>query len=348
MNDGPAAQPVRIPARVRAWGWFMDRFGSMHIATMSPTDIEHNQTMRSIPAPVRRMLFGGRDARVDARDLAIPTADGPLGVRVYTPRSAGAVSGAGAGAGAGAAAGSGLPIAVYFHGGGWTLFGALDVCDWLPSRVAAELGAVVVAVDYRLAPKHPYPAAVDDCLAAVRWASEHAGELGASPSRLAVFGDSAGGNLSAVVALLARDAGGPAIRAQGLIYPVTDTMLDDASMRENARKPVLHRADMDAFFRYYLGASREHGADDDPSVAPIHAASLSGLPAALVQVSAHDVLRDQALAYAARLSAEGTPVEVKTYAEAPHGWVTYPGIMRVSRRASADLVDFLRRALAAD
>ncbi|KQP57607.1 hypothetical protein ASF51_07335 [Agreia sp. Leaf283] len=316
----------------------MDRFRSMHIATMSPTDIEHNQTMRSIPAPVRRMLFGARDARVDARDLAIPTAGGPLGVRVYTPHRADSRP----------AAGAALPIAVYFHGGGWTLFGALDVCDWLPSRVAAELGAVVMAVDYRLAPKHPYPAAVDDCLAAVRWASEHAEELGASPSRLAVFGDSAGGNLSAVIALLARDAGGPAIRAQGLIYPVTDTTLDDASMRENARKPVLHRADMDAFFRYYLGGSREHGADDDPSVAPIRAASLSGLPAALVQVSAHDVLRDQALAYAARLSAEGTPVEVKTYAEAPHGWVTYPGIMRVSRRASADLVDFLRRALAAD
>ncbi|MDN4641587.1 alpha/beta hydrolase [Agreia sp. PsM10] len=308
----------------------------MHIATMSPTDIEHNQSMRTIPAPVRRMLFGARDARVDARDLTIPTADGPLGVRVYTPHLAHSRP----------AAGAALPIAVYFHGGGWTLFGGLDVCDWLPSRVAAELGAVVVAVDYRLAPQHPYPAAVDDCLAAVRWASEHAEELGASSSRLAVFGDSAGGNLSAVIALLARDAGGPAIRAQGLIYPVTDTTLDDASMRENARKPVLHRADMDAFFRYYLGASREHGADDNPSVAPVHAASLAGLPAALVQVSAHDVLRDQALVYAARLSAEGTPVEVKTYAEAPHGWVTYPGIMRVSRRASAELVDFLRRELA--
>ncbi|WP_052521316.1 alpha/beta hydrolase [Agreia bicolorata] len=338
MTNDPAARPVTIPARVRAWGWFMDRFRSMHIATMSPTDIEHNQTMRGIPAPVRRMLFGARDTRVDVRDLTIPTADGPLGVRIYTPRSSHA----------GEAVDADLPIAVYFHGGGWTLFGGLDVCDWLPSRVAAELGAVVVAVDYRLAPQHPYPAAVDDCLAAVSWASSHAEELGASASRLAVFGDSAGGNLSAVVALLARDAGGPAIRAQGLIYPVTDTTLDDESMRENARKPVLHRADMDAFFRYYLGASREHGADDDPSVAPIHAASLAGLPPAFVQVSAHDVLRDQALDYAARLSAEGTPVEVKTYAEAPHGWVTYPGIMRVSARASADLVDFLRRELAAN
>jgi acetyl esterase len=332
VTDDPAVRTVTIPARVRAWGWFMDRFRSMHIATMSPSDIEHNQSMRSIPVPVRRMLFGARDTRVDARDLAVPTADGPLGVRVYTPRRPDAADG--------------LPIAVYFHGGGWTLFGGLDVCDWLPSRVAAELGAVVVAVDYRLAPQHPYPAAVDDCLATVRWASQHAEEFGASPSRLAVFGDSAGGNLSAVVALLARDAGGPAIRAQGLIYPVTDTTLDDASMHENARKPVLHRADMDAFFRYYLGASREHGSDDDPSVAPIHAASLSGLPPALVQVSAHDVLRDQALSYAARLDAEGKPVEVKAYDEAPHGWVSYPGIMRVSHRASADLVDFLRRELA--
>lgn len=306
----------------------------MHIATMSTTDIEHNQSMRSIPTPVRRALFGARDTRVTVRDVSIPLPAGALGLRVYTPRSANP-------------GGSELPIAVYFHGGGWTLFGGLDVCDWLPSRVAAELGAVVVAVDYRLAPQHPYPAAVDDCLAAVRWASEHAGELGASRSRLAVFGDSAGGNLSAVVALLARDAGGPAIRAQGLIYPVTDTALDDASMRENARKPVLHRADMDAFFRYYLGASREHGGDDDPSVSPIRASSLAGLPPAFVQVSAHDVLRDQALEYAERLDAEGTRVEVQTYAEAPHGWVTYPGIMRVSARASADLVAFLRRELAA-
>jgi acetyl esterase len=326
--------PAQIPARVRAWGWFMDRFRSMHIATMSRTDIEHNQSMRGIPAPVRRMLFGARDKRVTVRDLSIATAGGPLGLRVYTPRGAGSPDG-------------GLPIGVYFHGGGWTLFGGLDVCDWLPSRVAAELRAVVVAVDYRLAPQHPYPAAVEDCLAAVRWASEHADELGASPDRLAVFGDSAGGNLSAVVALVARDSGGPAIRAQGLIYPVTDTTLDDGSMRENARKPVLHRADMDAFFRHYLGASREHGADDDPYVSPLRAESLADLPPALVQVSAHDVLRDQALAYAARLAASGTSVDVETYAEAPHGWVTYPGIMRVSRRASADLVAFLRRELAA-
>lgn len=304
----------------------------MHIATMSPTDIEHNQSMRTIPAPVRRVIFGERDSRVEVRDLSIATSHGQLGLRVYRPRD----SRAGA---------HGLPIAVYFHGGGWTLFGALDVCDWLPSRVAAELGAVVVAVDYRLAPQHPYPAAVDDCLAAVAWAAEHAEKLGASPSRLAVFGDSAGGNLSAVAALRARDAGGPAIRAQGLIYPVTDTTLDDDSMRFNAQKPVLHRADMDAFFRYYLGASREYGADDDPSVSPLRASSLAGLPPAFVQVSAHDVLRDQALAFAARLKAEGTPVDVETYAEAPHGWVTYPKIMRVSLRASADLVDFLRREL---
>lgn len=306
----------------------------MHIATMSPTDIEHNQSMRTIPAPVRRVIFGARDSRVEVRDLSIATSHGQLGLRVYRPRDSSPDA-------------HGLPIAVYFHGGGWTLFGALDVCDWLPSRVAAEVGAVVVAVDYRLAPQHPYPAAVDDCLAAVAWASEHAEELGASPSRLAVFGDSAGGNLSAVMALRARDSGGPAIRAQGLIYPVTDTTLDDDSMRSNARKPVLHRADMDAFFRYYLGASRQHGADDDPSVSPLRALSLSGLPPALVQVSAHDVLRDQALAYAARLRAEGTSVDVQTYAEAPHGWVTYPKIMRVSRRASADLVDFLRRELSA-
>ncbi|UFS59099.1 alpha/beta hydrolase [Subtercola endophyticus] len=384
-----------IPLRVRAWGWFMDRFDSMHIATMSPTDIAHNQTMQHVPAPLRRLLFGARDRRVAVDDRTLPPAPGSttgIPIRIYRPRLAPSprTSRAGAttpnpGIGAGTGTGTGtdtatsttpsgsLPIALYLHGGGWTLFGALDMCDWLPSRVAAELGAIVVAVDYRLAPQHPFPAAVDDCQAALDWVSANATALGADPARLAVFGDSAGGNLAAVLSLLARDdadsaaaatatststppppeatrglspgAAAPRIAAQALIYPVTDTVLDDASMRANAHSPVLHQADMAAFFDYYLGPDATSAARVDARAAPARASTFANLPPALVQLGAHDVLHDQGLSYARQLGADGTEVTVITYPEAPHGWVTYPGILRVATRAADDLVEFLRRHL---
>ena len=134
-----------IPRRVRAWGWVMDRFPSMHIATMTPADIAHNQTMQHVPAPLRRLLFGARHRGVTVDDRSLPTPAGPLPVRIYRPKPART--------GTASAEAGGLPVALYFHGGGWTLFGALDMCDWLPSRVAAELGAIVIAVDYRLAPE---------------------------------------------------------------------------------------------------------------------------------------------------------------------------------------------------
>ncbi|MCU1476085.1 MAG: alpha/beta hydrolase [Subtercola sp.] len=222
------------------------------------------------------------------------------------------------------------------------------MCDWLPSRVAAELGAIVVAVDYRLAPQHPFPAAIDDSSAALRWVYANAAELGGDPARLAVFGDSAGGNISAVLSQLARDESAaaatpaPRIAAQALIYPVTDTVLDDPSMIANAHSPVLHRADMAAFFDYYLGPDLSSPARMDARAAPLRAGSLANLPPALVQLGAHDVLHDQGLAYANRLAADGTEMLLITYPEAPHGWVTYPTIMRVATRAADDLVTFLR------
>ncbi|PPF80640.1 hypothetical protein C5B96_10805 [Subtercola sp. Z020] len=323
-----------IPRRVRAWGRIMDRFASMHVATMSPADIAHNQTMQHVPAPVRRLVFGGRHRGVVVDDRAIPTLAGDLPVRIYRPRAE-----------PGASPTRALPIVLYFHGGGWTLFGALDMCDWLPSRVAAELGAVVIAVDYRLAPEHPFPAAVDDAFAALEWAAAEAGALGGDPARLAVIGDSAGGNLSAVVAQLARDRGGPAVAAQALIYPVTDTVLDDRSMRLNATNPVLHQADMRRFLDLYLGPDAASPVRVDARAAPLRAENLGGLPPALVQVAAHDVLRDQGIRYAERLRDAGNRVDVQIYGDAAHGWVTYPHIMPTAKRAAADLVAFLRAAL---
>ncbi|RFA10406.1 hypothetical protein B7R54_15235 [Subtercola boreus] len=352
-----------IPRRVLAWGRVMDRFPSMHVATMTPKDIAHNQTMQHVPAFARRLLFGARHRGVLVDDRTIPTPAGDLPVRIYRPKPGTAPARTApartararpaptrptrsapptAAAAPATRDTSTLPVALYFHGGGWTLFGALDMCDWLPSQVAAELGAIVIAVDYRLAPEHPFPAAVDDAYSALEWAAENARSLGGDPGRLAVFGDSAGGNLAAVLTLLTCDRGGPVIGAQGLIYPVTDTDLDDRSMRQNAEKPVLHQTDMRRFFDLYLGDDPADPVRTDARAAPLRAEDLSGLPPALVQLAAHDVLRDQGIRYAERLVEARVLTEVHVYPEATHGWVTYPRIMAVSRRATDDLVRFLR------
>jgi len=191
---------------------------------------------------------------------------------------------------------------------------------------------------------------VEDALAAVRWVAAHPGDLG-TDARLAVFGDSAGGNLSAVVALALRDAARtepstPRLLAQGLVYPVTSTTLDDAAMIENAHKPVLFRADMVAFLRYYLGGDAGIAErSTDPLAAPLAATTLVGLPPALVQIADHDVLRDQGIAYAERLRDDRVPTSVERFPSAPHGWVTYPRLSRASGPASESLALFLRLQL---
>ncbi|NQX26018.1 alpha/beta hydrolase [Microbacteriaceae bacterium VKM Ac-2854] len=325
-RESIAARTTRIALRTRMLGWVMAHSRSMHISTMSAKDIAHNQTMTYLPRFVKRWVFGARHPSVTVRDATI---DGGPRLRVYTPQGTRI-----------------RPAAVYFHGGGWTLFGGLDACDWLPSRVAALAGIVVVAVDYRLAPAHPYPAAVEDALAAVRWVAAHGAELG-TDDRLAVFGDSAGGNLSAVVALALREeADAPRLLAQALIYPVTSTTLDDASMRENADNPVLYRADMAAFLAHYLGGETGVAARAaDPLVAPLAAPTLAGLPPALVQIADHDVLRDQGLAYAERLRDDRVPTSVQRFPAAAHGWVTYPRLARDSGPAAEAVARFLRGRL---
>ncbi|NQX12630.1 alpha/beta hydrolase [Microbacteriaceae bacterium VKM Ac-2855] len=333
-RESIAARTTRIAFRTRVLGWVMRHSRSMHISTMTAKDIAHNQTMSYLPRFVLRWVFGARHPETQARDLRIDGPGGPLRLRLYRPRRSAAT----------------LPVAVYFHGGGWTLFGGLDACDWLPSRVAALAGIAVVAVDYRLAPEHPYPAAVEDALAAVHWVDAHHDELG-TDARLAVFGDSAGGNLSAVVALALRDAartepGMPRLAAQGLIYPVTSTTLDDAAMIENAQNPVLFRADMAEFLRHYLGGDAGIAArSSDPLAAPLAAATLAGLPPALVQIADHDVLRDQGIAYAERLRDDHVPTSVERYPSAAHGWVTYPRLARASRPAAESMARFLRQRL---
>ena len=191
----------------------------------------------------------------------------------------------------------------------------------------------MVSVDYRLAPAHRWPAAAEDCYAALCDVVTRASEFGADPDRVAVMGDSAGGNLSAVVALMARDRNGPRIAFQGLVYPATDLTLSSPSIDENADAPVLTRADVEAFRDLYLGGQDPR----EPYVSPLLAADHSGLPPALVQVAELDPIRDDGLRYAAALRAAGVPVRTTTYVGMPHGYLSFPGFCRSAPQAMAEL-----------
>jgi acetyl esterase len=257
-------------------------------------------------------------------DRTVPGPAGDLPVRVYTPEGE-----------------PPFPVVVWFHGGGWVV-GTLDTYDPLCRALAAATPAVVVSVDYRLAPEHRWPAAVEDAYAATLWASRHAAELGGAQHRLAVAGDSAGGNLAAVVALGARDRGGPAIGFQLLVYPVLDAAGDTASWAEYADGFYLTAAGMRWYWDHYLG-----GADGRaPDASPLRAAFFGGLPPALVLVSDHDILRDEGEAYAARLREAGVAATARRVPGVVHGFLRWGAVTPAVDEAIQDAAAALREALA--
>ena len=261
------------------------------------------------------------------RDL---TADGPLGpipLRVYRP--------------AGVPASTPLAVLVFFHGGGWVI-GDLETHDVLCRQLTAGSGVSVVSVDYRLAPEHKFPAAVDDAWAATRWVVAHAGELAVDASRLAVGGDSAGGNLAAVVALLARDKGAPAIAVQVLIYPVTDLVGETRSYRDFAEGYLLTREGMRWFIAHYLTAEAEAV---DWRASPLRAQSLAGLPPALIVTAGFDPLRDEGEAYAERLRDAGVRVDSVCYGGMIHGFVPMGRLLDTAGRAISLIAGSLSQAL---
>lgn len=234
-----------------------------------------------------------------------------------------------------------LPVVVNYHGGGWCL-GSPEQSGWMTSHVAASVGAVVVSPTYRLAPEHPYPAAVDDAWAALEWVVAHGADLGVDVSRLAVMGDSAGGNLAAVVSLLAREAGAPAIKGQVLVYPATEMYETFPSEAANAHGPVLTSTMMHTFARQYLG---EGYGDKDWRISPLRADSHADLPPAYVVVAAYDPIHDHGTRYADALRAASTPVEVADHATAFHGFMSLPGVAPAARPALDGIAGFLRRVL---
>ena len=233
-----------------------------------------------------------------------------------------------------------FPVLIYFHGGGWVI-GDIESSDGLCRTLTNAVGCIVVSVDYRLAPEHPFPAAADDAYHATLWAATNASSFGGDPSRIAVCGDSAGGNLAAVVAQIARDRGKPAICFQLLIYPVIDAACDTPSYSENAEGYFLTKDAMQWFWNHYVrnDADRSH-----PYASPLRARTLSGLPAALVITAEFDPLRDEGERYAERLRAAGTPVQLTRYDGMIHGFFAMSAVIDQGRTAIQQSAAALRTA----
>ncbi len=245
---------------------------------------------------------------------------------------------------AGSAADAVLPVLVYFHGGGWTI-GDLETHDVLCRELANGAGCTVVSVDYRVAPEARFPAAVDDCIAATRWVRAHAAELKVDPARLAVGGDSAGGNLAAVVCIDARDAGDqPPIVFQLLVYPATDMRSEAASHRTNGQGYLLTNELVRYYHDHYIDDVRH---DLDWRASPLLAEDLAGVPPAFVMTAGYDPLRDEGLAYAQRLTEDGVRTTHVCFERQIHGFITMGRVLDEANAAVAMCADELRRAFAA-
>lgn len=234
-----------------------------------------------------------------------------------------------------------LPVVLNFHGGGW-VSGDVYQSEWWASSLAAQAGVVVVSVEYRLAPEHPFPIPVEDCYDATRWVAAHPDDFGIDPDRLAVMGDSAGGNMAAVVSLMARDRGQFAVALQVLIYPSVELVEDFPSEHENATAPILTAKDLATTPGLYFHDST--GEMSDPYASPLRAKH-EDLAPALIQTAQYDPLRDHGRAYAQALGAAGVPVRLTNYIDAVHGYASLPGISPSARQALAEATETVRHYL---
>ena len=295
----------------------MERMQALNLPsapTATPAELRESVRQRSVALP--------KEDVASVREHRVPVDGGEITVRAFTPRGAGP-----------------LPALVYFHGGGWVT-GDLDTHDAICRTLANAAGCVVASVDYRCAPEHVFPAAAEDSYAATRWVVEHARDLGVDPRRVAVGGDSAGGNLAAAVALMARDRGGPALTFQVLIYPVTDTSFDTASYRDNGEGYTLTRVGMQWYWDQYVPKAADRV---NPYAAPLRAASLAGLPPALVITAEYDPLRDEGEAYARRLVDAGVRVTQTRYPGAIHAFFRMTNVLDIARAAVAEVTAALQK-----
>jgi acetyl esterase len=260
-------------------------------------------------------------------DHTVPGAQGAIPIRIYAPADPGAAA---------------SPALLDIHGGGFVV-GSIDMEHAFATQVARDLGAVVVTPEYRLAPEHPFPAGVDDCFAVLQWVAANASELGVDATRIAVGGQSAGGGLSAAIALMARDRGGPSICFQFLGIPELDHRLETASMRAFVDTPLWNRPNAELSWSYYLGPDV---VSVSPYASPAMATDLVGLPPAYVTTMEFDPLRDEGISYALRLLEAGVSVELHSYPGTFHGSTLIPSAA-VSRRSNAELMTAYRWSVSA-
>jgi acetyl esterase len=270
-----------------------------------------NERLQEVRDGFAMLVVGGSGASEPVSSIDDLDADG-VPVRVYRPSPD-----------------PDLPVIVYFHGGGWTI-GSVEQFDLITRQIANTSHAIVVSVDYRLAPEHPFPGPLDDCWRALVWTAKNASSFGGDGTRLAVMGDSAGGNLAAVCALLARDAGAPDLAMQVLVYPVVDCDFDTQSYRENGTGYLLTEDDMRWFFSCYTGADTDRG---DWRISPLRAPDLRGVAPAVVITAEYDPLRDEGQAYVRLLEKAGVPVAHYPYEGMIHAFFGLSSAFDASRDA---------------
>ena len=305
-----------LDPQVRA---FLDEFNALNAPPFETLTPEEAREM----AVAEIEVLGMPQAVAEVRDFTVPGPAGKIPVRLYKPENAGDDL---------------FPVFVYYHGGGWVVCD-LDTHDMYCRQVANAVGCAVVAVDYRLAPEHKYPAAAEDSYAATKWVAENASTFGGDQARLAVGGDSAGGNLAAAVCLMARDRGRFMPIHQILVYPVIDYDFDRPSYRENAEGYLLTKSAMRWFWECYLERAED---GHQPYASPIRAETLIGLPPALVITSEYDPLRDEGEAFAARLGESGVPVELTRYDGMIHGFIRRTAIFDQAKTAQKQVADTLK------
>jgi acetyl esterase len=291
----------------------LEAAGQPRLYELSATEV------RVAVAPIAE-LIGEGPAVEDVRDLSIPVRGAEIAARRYQPAGA-------------------QGTIVWLHGGGWVMDG-LDASDAMCRLLADSSRATVVSVDYRVAPEHPFPTPLDDCFDALKWIAER------EEAPLVVGGDSAGGNMAAVCALRARDAGGPALAAQVLVYPPTDTDMTTASYLEHGSNQLLMLGtkEMEWFYDQYLPNAADRA---NPEVSPLRAPDLSGLPPAIVVVAEYDPLRDDGLRYAERLSAAGVDVTLLHYDDMPHVFFSFVNLFETGNKAVATVGSKLRTMIGA-
>ncbi|HVM96979.1 MAG TPA: alpha/beta hydrolase [Candidatus Acidoferrales bacterium] len=301
---------------------FLDQIAAMGGPALNEVPVEIARTASDAMA---QWAGPGPDvARVENRK--IPGSNGDIPIRIYTPGTE-----------------AGYPVLVFFHGGGWVI-GSLESHDAICRTLANQASCIVVSVDYRLAPEHKFPAAAEDSYTATRWVAAHAASFAGDPQRIAVGGDSAGGNLAAVVAQLAQQRGGPPLVLQLLVYPATDANRDTPSYHDNGDGYLLTRPMMDWFFDHYMTGDSDKA---DPRLSPLRAASLQGLPPALVITAEFDPLRDEGERYAERLRQAGVPVQLSRYDGMIHGFFGMSSMIDKAKLAVDEAASALRAAFSA-